>query len=60
MKTTNKTVKKYAAMYQSALQRTGMEDAAQKTQRYAARLTDMYASDAYRQHDRYPSMRVLP
>lgn len=47
-------------MYQSALQRAGMEDAAQKTQRYAARLTDMHASDAYRQHDRYPSMRLLP
>ena len=46
MKTTNKTVKKYAAMYQSALQRAGMEDAAQKTQRYAARLTDRRLSAA--------------
>lgn len=58
MKKTEKLVKKYAAMYQSALQRAGKTDAAQKAQHYAARLTDMYASDAYRQHDRYPSMLV--
>lgn len=58
MKKTGKTVKKYTALYRSALLRAGMHDAAQKAQNYAARLTDMYASDAYRQHDRYPTMRV--
>ena len=46
------------ALYRSALLRAGMHDAAQKAQNYAARLTEMYASDAYRQHDRYPTMRV--
>lgn len=58
MKKTGKTVKKYTALYRSALLRAGMHDAAQKAQNYAARLTEMYASDAYRQHDRYPTMRV--
>lgn len=58
MKKTEKTVKKYAALYRSALLRAGMDDAEQKTQHYVARLTDMYASEAYRQHDRYPTMRV--
>lgn len=58
MKETEKTVKKYAALYRSALLRAGMGDAEQKTQQYAARLTDMYASDVYRQHDRYPTMQV--
>ena len=58
MKETGKTVKKYTALYRSALLRAGMHDAAQKAQNYAARLTEMYASDAYRQHDRYPTMRV--
>ena len=58
MKKTEKLVKKYAAMYQSALLRAGVGGAAQRAQSYAARLTDMYVSDAYRQHDRYPSMLV--
>lgn len=58
MKKTEKLVRKYAAMYRSALSRTGMGDVPQKTRRCAARLADMYASDAYRQHDRYPSMLV--
>ncbi len=58
MKKTGKTVKKYTALYRSALLCAGMHDAAQKTRNYVARLTEMYASDAYWQHDRYPTMRV--
>ena len=52
----DKTVKKYVNMYRAALRRHGIEDVEGKTQAYAEELAEMLASDAYRQHDIYPSI----
>lgn len=54
----DKIVKKYAEMYRGALRRHSIGDAEGRTQAYAEKLTEMYASDAYRQHNIYPSIQT--
>ena len=54
----DKTVKKYAGMYRDTLRRHGIEDAEEKTRAYAEKLTELYASDAYRRHNIYPSIQT--
>ncbi len=54
----DKTVKNYARMYRDAIRRRGLSDVEGKTRAYAAKLTELYASQAFRQHNIYPSMQV--
>lgn len=54
----NKSVKKYTGMYRKTLRKEGYSDIEKKTSSFEGRLNEMYASDAYRQHNRYPTMNV--
>lgn len=49
-------VRKYTRLYERAIRRRKLYDAAEKTQAYRKTLTDMYASELYRQHSAYRSM----
>lgn len=51
-----RAVKQYAEMYRDALKRNSIDDVEGKTRAYAAKLSEMLASDAYRQHNIYPSI----
>lgn len=53
-----KNVKKIGAMLLSTLKERGMQDAEQIAARYRKRLSDMYTSDLYREHNKYPTMNV--
>lgn len=53
-----KEVRNYAGLYRAALRRNGIEDADHKTQNYAERLAEMYASEDYAKHDVYPTIRT--
>ena len=53
-----KNVKKIGAMLLSTLKERGMQDAEQIAARYRNRLSNMYASDLYREHNQYPTMNV--
>lgn len=52
----DRTVKKYAAIYRAAIRQSNLPDVGAKTQAYAEKLTQMYASPAYREHSVYPTM----
>lgn len=54
----DKRIKKYTAFYRSALAKEQFPDLDQKTDSYRRRLSGMYASDAYKQHNIYPTMNV--
>ena len=56
MTTEEKRVKKYSAMFAAALKERGFSDADEKAGEFSGRLTKMYASDAYRKHNIYPTI----
>lgn len=55
----DKTIQKYTKLYRKALIRRGFADADEKTEAYRRRLTEMYASEAFREHNIYPTMDVV-
>lgn len=52
----DKTVKKYTDIYRKAISQNGIPKADAKADDYAAKLTEMYASQAYLMHNVYPTM----
>ena len=54
----NKTVEEYAALFRSALTERQLPEIDRKVSQYLRRLETMYASDAYRKHNAYPTMNV--
>ena len=53
-----KTIRNYTKLYEDALKKKQFRDSEQMTSDYRDRLTRMYASEAYRQHNIYPTMSV--
>lgn len=53
-----RAVKKYAGMYRKTLQNEEYSGIDEMTASLENRLGEMYASDVYRQHNRYPTMNV--
>ena len=53
-----KLVKKYAKLYRTALKANSFSDIDLRINSYEQRLTEMYASQAYKVHNAYPSMDV--
>ena len=53
-----KLVKKYAKLYRTALKANSLSDIDLRINSYEQRLTEMYASQAYKVHNAYPSMDV--
>ena len=53
-----KTVNKYAKLYRNALRKKNVPDIEEKTDAYRKRLTEMYASDKFKEHNVYPTMNV--
>lgn len=54
----DKVVERYAKLYRHALAGRGFADVDGMVAAYRGRLRQMYASDAYREHDVYPTMSV--
>ena len=54
----DKVVERYAKLYEHALAGRGFADVDGMVAAYRERLRQMYASDAYREHDVYPTMSV--
>ena len=54
----DKTVRKYSGLFRDALIKKGFADADEKAASYSKRLTEMYASQAFKEHDIYPTMNV--
>lgn len=54
----DRIVKKYAAIYRAAIRQSNLPDVGTKAQAYAEKLTQMYASPAYREHSVYPTMNT--
>lgn len=55
---TNRAIEKYAKLYRSALWEQGIQAVEEKTAQYRKRLSEMYASQKYREHNVYPTMDV--
>ena len=55
----NKAVSKYTRLYAAAMKEKQMPDAERKAAAYRARLKAMYASEAFRRHNVYPTMDVM-
>ena len=53
-----KTIRKYTGAFKKTLEERRIPDAAQKAVSYKNRLTKMYASEIYKQHNIYPTMNV--
>lgn len=53
-----KTIRKYTEAFRKTLKAREIPEAAQKAASYKHRLTEMYASEIYKQHNIYPSMNV--
>ena len=53
--TDEKTIKKYAGLYQAALKKEGYNDPEGKALSYEKRLKGMYAEEIFRQHSQYPT-----
>ena len=53
-----KTVQKYVKMFRSALLRKGIPDPEGLTQAYSKKLTELYGSQRYREHDIYPTINT--
>ena len=53
-----KEIRKYSRLYREALKKKQYADIEKKTEAYRIRLTDMYASEAFRKHNIYPTMNV--
>lgn len=56
---TDKAVKSYLRIYKKALTNSGLDNIEERASAYSKRLTEMYASDKFRQHDRYPTINVV-
>ena len=54
-----KRIEKYIRMFGRTLQKSGYPDADRKESDYRKRLEEMYASEAFRQHNVYPTMNVI-
>jgi hypothetical protein len=54
----DKVIERYAEAYRRGLDARGFDDVDGMVAVYRARLREMYASDAYREHNVYPSMSV--
>ena len=54
----DKVIERYAKAYRRGLEARGFDDVDGMVAVYRARLREMYASDAYREHNVYPSMSV--
>ena len=54
-----KRIEEYVRMFGRTLQKSGYPDADRKESDYRKRLEDMYASEAFRQHNVYPTMNVV-
>ncbi len=55
-KEVRKAVQSYTALFSDALQKKGFPDADEKTKQFSEKLAQMYRSDKYLEHDRYPTM----
>ena len=55
---TNQAIDKYAKLYRSALREQGIQAVEEKTAQYRKRLSEMYASQKYREYNVYPTMDV--
>lgn len=51
----DKKVKSYKKIYRKALEKAGLGDIDAKVEAFAARLSEMYASDNFKKHNVYPS-----
>ena len=51
----DKKIKSYKKIYRKALEKAGLEDIDAKVEAFAARLSEMYASDNFKKHNVYPS-----
>ena len=56
---TEKDIRKYAEMYRDAVKLKGLPEPKEKTERYSARLREMYASEQFEAHNIYPTMEVV-
>ena len=54
----DKVIERYAKAYRRGLEARGFDGVDGMVAAYRERLREMYASDAYREHDVYPSMSV--
>ena len=54
----DKVIQRYAKTYRRGLKARGFDDVDGMVAAYRDRLRQMYASDAFREHDVYPSMNV--
>ena len=54
----DKEIDRYSKLYHDALMRMNFTGIEEKTVRYEKRLRDMYGSQAFRDHDVYPTMNV--
>ena len=54
----DKVIERYAKAYRRGLEARGLDGVDGMVAAYRERLRQMYASDAYREHDVYPSMSV--
>ena len=55
----DKNVEKYTKLYEDELIYNGFADARKKAAAYAERLTEMYASEAFRSHNVYPTVDTV-
>ncbi len=54
----DKLIRKYAGLYKTALEKRQFSDVEGKTEAYEKRLRNMYESDAFKEHDVFPTMKV--
>ena len=54
----DKAVKSYRGIYKTVLKSAGLDGIEGRSEAYAKRLSGMYASDKFKEHDRYPTMDV--
>lgn len=58
MKTKN-TVLSYSKIYRKALQNARLDNVEQRISAYSKRLSEMYVSDLFKEHNIYPTMNVV-
>ena len=56
---TDKTIEKYAGIYRKALAKGKFPDPDRQIQAYRKRLSEMYASDAFRRYSTYPTVNTV-
>ena len=57
-KSANKSIKEYGQIYKAVLDNEGFQDAIKRLSDFEKRLSNMYASEQFRQHNIYPTMNV--